>query len=268
MKPLFRSSELVPEADFSKSHNSSWGSWMMHTLVKKSITLPFILVKNLLLEQTPDLEARYVSLEVVKHLSAAILDAVDDAHDNKVMRFKDFLDFCRSKTTMGEESAARLVLAHLEKTGKATIQHVTRDKPDLLVKIARHKVHAITDTEMALDFLAFQEEILVKDIEALERKKMEILEKVKANLKGNLRTMAKTMLRKKQEVERNIQTRHNSLMNIQKLEAKIHDAESGKGVLEGYKVARDALKKFESGGFTEKTVEEAMDSLAEVRFGT
>jgi len=131
-----------------------------------------------------------------------------------------------------------------------------------LVKISAQTANEITEIKEGMYKLIKQENELIKEIELMEQKKLNIINE--ANLGKELRQMAKTRLRRKMELEKTIEKRAQALANLRALITNIEDAHSNSAVFSAYKTGSDVLKKMGQDGLTEYGVRDVMDDINEV----
>lgn len=141
------------------------------------------------------------------------------------------------------------------------------DNKTQLVKLAEpgDKAKPVTEQELAIYSLQYNENKLSKSIEKLESEKEELILEAKAFLKKGMRQSAKNCLRKKKDLEKRIDKQAASLENIQCLLDNVRDAESNNRVVESYKYGLAALKStFQEAGTTADNVADTMDEVKDM----
>lgn len=174
----------------------------------------------------------------------------------------------RQKIAKAEDSYTFNLCIHwLYLTGLAVTMTDPNDSKTQLVKLAEPGDNAkpMTEQELALYSLQYNENKLSKSIEKLESDKEDLVVEAKAFLKKGMRQSAKNCLRKKKDLEKRIDKQAASLENIQCLLDNVQDAESNNRVFESYKYGLAALKStFQEAGTTADNVADTMDEVKDM----
>ncbi|KAL0116516.1 hypothetical protein PUN28_009882 [Cardiocondyla obscurior] len=269
IEELKRNNKIIEETDFLKEPCETWLAWSVDVLLKKfssPISWMFFNMKNYIVGQkTNDIEVRYVHLQIVQELGDIILSITEVKKDNVLFSISEIEDYCRDKTEKQiSNSTVRLTLEWLRQKKKVVFKKNSNPNGELLVKISAQKVNEITEIDEGIYKLIEQENKLSKEIEIMEKEKLNIINEAKLYLGKELRQMAKTQLRKKMDLEKSIEKRAQALTNLRVLITNIKDAHYNSAVLSAYKTGSDVLKKIRQNGLTEYDVGDIMDDINEV----
>lgn len=255
------------ESDFMKEPSKTWTGWTVDIFVKKPISWSFSKVKSYISEPVTDTNQTYIHLATVKELGELVLSVIDKKKENTLLSLSEVTKYCIEKSSNKRitEANVRLALVWLRNNRKATFKNCQDNgKDDLLVKISPNEVEEVSEVDEGVHKLTQQEQMLIKDIEQLEKERNEVTLKAKSSVAQGLRSVAKSFLRKKKELDSCIEKRSAALQNVQRLLTRIHDARYDTNTLAAYKAGFNALKKFEDTGLTENNAVETMDNMAEV----
>lgn len=257
----------MQEIDFLKEPCETWTAWSVDIFLKKPISWSFCKMKNYVVGQnTVNIEARYIHIPVIQELGDIILSIVKNKKDNALYSISEITEYCKSETEKHiSEDTVKLVLKWLKLKKKVALKKSSdNSNNELLVKISTQMVTEITEVEESTYKLIKQENNLIKEIELMEQKKLELFNESKMHMAKGLRQLAKTCLKRKIEFERNIEKRYQILANLHTLITNIEDAHSNFAVLSAYKTGSEILKKMEQDGFTQYNVMDVMDNINEV----
>ncbi|XP_011497274.1 PREDICTED: charged multivesicular body protein 7 [Ceratosolen solmsi marchali] len=264
---LYRNGEIISISDFLKEPSNTWIGWMVDIFIKKSTFWIFSKVKGYILEPNFNMTEKYVYLATVKELAELILLTVNSKNDNKLLSLSKLTKNCikQSSNDRITEENIKLALIWLRRTKQAAFRVCKGDNSyNLLVKISSNNVEDVTEIDEGIYTLTQQEYIITKCIEELEKKRNEVILKAKLSLKNGLRQVAKSLLRKKHELDKCIEKRSITLHNVQKLLSSIDDAHYNTNTLAAYKAGCNILKKFESNGLTEDKAKDTVNDLSEI----
>lgn len=256
-------------SEFLKESSGSWTAWAIDTMVKRPVVWSFSKLKNYVVKEVIDPEAKYIHVKTVKEIANLILSTVKEENENVLLPLSRVTKNCieKSGNSCLTDENVKLALLWLRQSRKAAFRAENlHNKSELLVKISNDCVREVTEAEEGLFKLTEQEKLIVKNIELLELERNAVLAKAKSCLAKGLREVAKTCMRKKLEIDKSIEKRSLALHNVQTLVARIHDARSNTEILVAYKTGSDILRNFESTGLTEENVVSTMDSMSEVKF--
>ncbi|XP_053665447.1 charged multivesicular body protein 7 [Anopheles marshallii] len=183
---------------------------------------------------------------------------------NKLLQYEYLVDLLKktsSITRHGVEPAVDL----LEKCNRLTKQTIVcGETSTLLIKFAGANAIAqpITSIEKSIYELEESENRLMEDINMVEHSISQTMDKVREYIKDGRKQMAKTYLKKKNYLEKNMQGKINALENLQGILLKIHNCQSDKNIIEAYKLGTNALKNaYEAAGITIDQLDETMDEM-------
>lgn len=263
IEELIRNNEIITETEFLKEPCDSWTSWSIDIFIKKPLVWSFSKVKSYVVSNEVNKETRYVHLQIVRELGKTILSILEEEQENILMPFSEIVKNCKSKINKNiSDNIVMLVLIYLRREKKVTFTNNANEN-ELLIKITVHSLDNITEIEEGLYKLLKQENELVKEIQHMEEKKINILNQTKSYLDKGLQQVAKTHLKKKLVLENTIKKRVHTLENIQTLILSIQNTHTNTAVLAAYKTGSNVLKKLNESGLTESNVRDVMDDLSE-----
>uniref|UniRef100_A0A182WAY9 Charged multivesicular body protein 7 n=1 Tax=Anopheles minimus TaxID=112268 RepID=A0A182WAY9_9DIPT len=186
---------------------------------------------------------------------------------NKLLQYEDLIVLLK-ETSAITRHGVEPAIALLEKGNKLTMQTITQaETSTVLIKFAEKNTVAqpITSIEKSIYELEQSEHRLTKDISTIERNVNETMEKVRECIKEGRRQMAKTYLKKKNYLQKNMQGKINALETLQGILLKIHNCQSDKNIIEAYKLGTDALKNaYAAAGITIDELDDTMDEMKNV----
>lgn len=250
-----------------KTSSDSWGSWAVNTFVKSPTSWLFSHLKSYISERAISCDEKFIHLQSIKVLANFLLDHMKADFENKPITLADFVNIFKDNGNAIDEVTARQVLIYLHKIHKSKFYPLDATKPPVLLKVSRHSADEIVQRELTIESLKAKERFLTREVKELEVKREQVLVEIKTNLSKNRRQVAKTLLRKKKEIERIIEVRSNALVSIETMMMRISDAEMNAEMIEGYSMATGVLKNFRK-DVTEDKVCDVQDELREVIFST
>ncbi|XP_006620007.1 charged multivesicular body protein 7 [Apis dorsata] len=263
VEELLRNNEIILETEFLKEPCESWTAWSIDILVKKPLTWSFSKVKSYVVNNEINKETRYINLQIIKEFGDNLFSILEKRKDNILISFSELIKCYRSEIDQNiSDNTVMLILMWLRREKKIVLKS-NENESELLIKIATHSSDGVTEIEEGLYKLIKQENALIKEIEFMEKEKINIINEAKSYLIKGLRQVAKTYLRKKKELEKTIENRIQTLDNIQSLITSIQTTHTNNAVLSAYKTGSHVLKKLNESGLSESNVKNIMDDLAE-----
>lgn len=263
VEELLRNNEIILETEFLKEPCESWTAWSIDILVKKPLTWSFLKVKSYVVNNEINKETRYINLQIIKEFGDILFSILEKRKDNILISFSELTKCYRSEIDQNiSDNTVMLILMWLRREKKIVLKS-NENENELLIKIAAHSSDGVTEIEEGLYKLIKQENELIKEIEFMEKEKINIINEAKSYLIKGLRQVAKTYLRKKKELEKTIENRIQTLDNIQSLITSIQNSHTNNAVLSAYKTGSHVLKKLNESGLSESNVKNIMDDLAE-----
>lgn len=263
VEELHRNNEIIPENEFLKEPCDSWAAWSIDLFVKRPLSWSFVKVKSYIVNNEVNKEARYIHLQIIKELGNDVLVILEEKKENVLMPFSEILKDCKCKIDENiSDNTLMLILIWLRREKKITFRK-SETENELLIKIVIHSSDNITEIEEGLYKLIKQENELIKEIELMEKEKINIINETKSYLAKGLRQVAKTHLKKKIKLESTIEKRSQILENIQNLISSIQNTHTNTAVLSAYKTGSDVLKKLNESCLSESDVRDVMDDLSE-----
>lgn len=186
---------------------------------------------------------------------------------NKLLQYEDLVDLF-NKTSSITRHGVEQALALLETCNRLTKQIIVcGGTSTVFIKFAGVNTVAqpITNIEKCIYELEQSENRLMKDITTVEQNISQTMNMVREYITDGRKQMAKTYLKKKKILEKNMQQKVNALENLQGILLKIHNCQSDKNVIEAYKLGTNALKNaYEAAGITIDQLDETMDEMKHV----
>lgn len=263
VEELVKSGELEYSEQFLKK-NQNWGGWATD-LIKKPISWSLSTIRKSLFVPSQDKEQVYVHVEVIKQESLNLIKKIP--HKNKLISLNQVLEILDKDVSHVDD--IKLLVHYLAKNQKAEVtilQQNVKEVDKFLIKFAENDaVTPISEVEIGVYVLEQNEKLFTKHVEDLEDEISNCIKEVKVHLLKGHKQLAKTILRKKHEVEKRLERKINALHNIQVLLEKIRDVHTDADVWKSYKHALAAFNTtFTETGLNEDAVEDTMLKLGEV----
>lgn len=264
IEEMLRNREIISEEEFLKESSESWAVWSLDIFIKKPLKWSFYKMKDYVIGQNINVNAKYIHLKATKEIAEHILSTMVNDKENVLISTFEILEKCKKTESRYNinENTLKLALTWLKHHKKAVFRKNSIND-ELLVKFSTQTVNEISEVEKTLYKLLNQENKLEKEIELLEKEKMLAMDKVKAYLDKEMRQVAKTHLRKKNEIDKIIEKRANVLGNLRTLILSIQDTHSNINVIDAFKLGSNLLSQFENNGLTEQKVRNVIDDLNE-----
>ncbi|OAD53989.1 Charged multivesicular body protein 7 [Eufriesea mexicana] len=263
VEELLRKNEIIPEIQFLKEPCETWAAWSIDIFVKKPLTWSFSKVKNYVINNEINKDTKYIHLQIVKELGDTLVSILERKKESILVPFSELVKCCKFEIDENiSDNTVMLILIWLRRE-KRVIFRNCKNESELLIKIAIHPSDSVTEIEEGLYKLMKQENELIKEMELMEEEKINIINETKSYLAKGLRQVAKTYLRKKKELENNIEKRAQTLDNIQTLITSIQNTCTNTTILSAYKTGSDVLKKLNESNLSESNVKDIMDDLSE-----
>ncbi|XP_014607262.1 PREDICTED: charged multivesicular body protein 7 [Polistes canadensis] len=264
IEEMLRNREIISEEEFLKESSESWAIWSLDIFIKKPLKWSFYKMKDYVIGQNINVNTKYIHLKATKEIAELILSTMVSDKENVLISTLEILEKCKKTESQYNinENTLKLALTWLKHHKKAVLRKSSIDD-ELLVKFSTQTVNEISEVEKTLYKLLNQENKLEKEIELLEKEKMLAMDKVKAYLDKKMRQVAKTHLRKKNEIDKIIEKRANVLGNLRTLILSIQDTHSNINVIDAFKLGSNLLSQFENNGLTEQKVRNVIDDLNE-----
>ncbi|XP_039282490.1 charged multivesicular body protein 7 [Nilaparvata lugens] len=267
LENLYREQEIAylqcflaeqPSANGSKR----WMTWAIQSFVKAPAVWSVNRLKESLVSPSEvDFTQAFVHMPVVKKQAETILRDMDEDLKGTLIRYEELADVCAAFKKFNE--CLNVIVHWLELQGHVSTIEVENEK---LIRFSKNdKFESITDLERTTFLLEKNEKLLLNSIENLENKKQALVSDAQGYLKKNMRPMAKSCLRKKKEIEKQIAQKCSALDNIQTILTRIRNMESDSKVFSSYKDSLSMIKELMSkNDLSEETVGNTMMQLQEV----
>ncbi|XP_014248838.1 charged multivesicular body protein 7 [Cimex lectularius] len=259
VEELLRSGDAMLLDSFLKINPSlSWGGWVVSSLIVTPTVWSF---KKLLeaLDYGKDNEQCYVSIQYLKALGGDIVQKCE-RESTYVMTKENFIKGAFHYREVPNETVDLLV-RYLMIEKKCLV--LKTDGKEFL-KIGS-QVKDFTESETVFALLEDNRKHLEHTIETLEKEKNDCMDLVRKQLKDGNKILAKNTLRKCKELEKFIQKKCSTLMNLDSLITRIHEIKSDSEILKAYKLGLSALKNnLKQGELDENSVDETMSEIQEV----
>ncbi|XP_076748835.1 charged multivesicular body protein 7 [Xylocopa sonorina] len=263
VEELVRNNEIVPEAEFLKEPCESWTAWSVDIFMKRPLIWSLTKVKSYIVDNEINRETKYVHLQVVREFADILFSLLEEKKENILISFSDLVRSYRSTMDKNISDNTIMLLLIWLKREKKVVFRTSDNENELLIKIAIHPSDKISEIEEGLYKLMKQENELIKEIELMEKEKVNILNETKTCLAKGLRQVAKTHLKKNKKLETVIEKRAQTLDNIRSVITSIQDTHTNTAVLSAYKTGSEVLKKLNESGLSESYVKDVMDDLSE-----
>uniref|UniRef100_A0A182QIJ9 Charged multivesicular body protein 7 n=1 Tax=Anopheles farauti TaxID=69004 RepID=A0A182QIJ9_9DIPT len=244
--------------------------WAVGKMFKAPLQWGYGVVRDTVLGQSNVNENdHFIALQIAQVHAQLIEEIVAERKLNgKVIKYDDFITLI-SETSLITRQGLHPVVALLQQNNRLTRDAVTIDgaKIDLIKFADRNASTAehITHIEKSVYELEETETQLMKDINLIEHKITQTMDQVREYIKDGRKQMAKTHLKKKNMLEKNMQNKISALETLQIIISKIHNCQTDKNVIEAYKLGTKSLKKvFEDAGITLDQVDETLAEMKEV----
>lgn len=148
------------------------------------------------------------------------------------------------KIVNSNESDIELVIEYLESNLKILV-HELEDSNKKVVKFTsnfQQSVSPVTDIELSYNQLKQTEQKLEKDTQNIEAEICSLNDTIKSLLKQNNRRDAMKYLKKRKQLEKSLETKDNTLLNIQAMLMSIQQADTNKLTYDAYNRSATALK--------------------------
>jgi len=238
---LLRDGRIQPKDYFLSLHSQqTWAGWLMNSLVKKPMIWSFSKLKDALLQPQVK-EEEYIYLSYLKERGTLLFKLLK--RESVLVMSKERVGEILTENDMEIPlETVSLILHWLQIENKVCVMTLSEDK--YLVKVADDsgQTPTISDKDIAFYSLLQNKICLEKNIDDLEKEKLQTLTNAKEYLKKEMRQSAKNCLRKRMLLEKCIDQRSSTLSNLESLIFRIHNAESDAQVFNSYKMAVDILK--------------------------
>ncbi|XP_053675036.1 charged multivesicular body protein 7 [Anopheles nili] len=264
--------ELIREKQLLENQSGSTfsvTSWMLDIFVKKPLKLGYETVRATVLGSTNNDESTNFIAMPVARLHANMVEEIVNNNKlyNKVMSLDELSNLINQSSKL-MKTGLQPALILLSQSNRLTIETVKHgENKTVLIKFASPSAVAqpITQIEQSIFELELSELQLMKDINAIESNINQTMTQAREYVRNGQKQMAKTSLKKKHMLEKNMQQKISALENLQEMLFKIHNIQSDKNVLEAYKLGSTMLKKaFENAGITLEHVDETLAEMKEV----
>lgn len=261
VEEMFGGGEVQEKEKFFELPQETWKGWAVDVLVKKPFFWGVTKVKERIMTLR-DENSVYVCRETVAVQAEALYNLFEQAYDI-VLSKEDILNHINKigLTVAG----ADLVLHFLRCQGRLWIETTEDGKTICKFAAPNSKVFPITELERSIFALEETEKSLSKVMEGLEAEINIVNESIKSCLKDGKKQVAKMHLKKRHQLEKNLEKKSTVLDNVQGILSKIHDTQKDKDVISAYKMGTDALRKSLAGtGITLDSVDDIIAEMKEV----
>ncbi|RZF44966.1 hypothetical protein LSTR_LSTR001927 [Laodelphax striatellus] len=267
LENLYRDQEIAYLQCFlaeqpSANDSKRWMTWAIKSFVKAPAVWSMNRLKESLISPSEiDFGQAFVHMPVVKKQAENILRDLNDDLKGTLIRYDELTDVCAAFKKFND--SVNVIVHWLELQGHVSTIEVENEK---LIKFSKNdKFESITDLERTTFLLEKNEKLLMNSIENLESKKQALVSDAQGYLKKDMRPMAKSCLRKKKELEKQITQKCSALDNIQTILTRIRNMESDSKVFSSYKDSLSMIKELMSkNDLSEESVGNTMSQLQEV----
>ncbi|XP_050092808.1 charged multivesicular body protein 7 [Anopheles aquasalis] len=253
---MLKNGELLPKDQFLEPATSSgWGmKWTFERVRRRMIGISE--------------SEEFVVQTVAEQHGQMIQRTIEcDGLFDKLINYTKLVKIVVQSTNIIEEGI-RPALKLLENARRLTIGNIVRgNQTHEVIKLAQPtvEVHSISYIERCIYELEQSELDLNQNISKTEQAIANIMEQIRTHIQEGHKQSAKSLLKKKHLLENSIQSKINSLENLQQLLSRIHETQQNIGILEAFKLGSITLKKtFADSGLNIHTVENTLMEMRDV----
>lgn len=270
---------LQDKNSFMEQPKTSWGSWMVDSLIYKPASWGFGKIKEKIIGSSTNPDTVYIVKSSVQKQARLLQEHVRNRHTfNNIITMDDLMESSENIDGLSREGIL-MALQHLSVYSKSAYieenkQFIGTDDASsdshhhkLLIKFAEpHQIALpITEMERSIYNLENTERYLLETINKKEKQLDELLVQVKNCLAEGKKQMAKTFLRKKHVCESEMTKTMNILENIQTMLHRIQNSKSDKEIIQMYKMGSDSIKNILSNnGINLDSVYDIIEDMKEV----
>uniref|UniRef100_A0A2M4BQC7 Putative m protein type n=1 Tax=Anopheles marajoara TaxID=58244 RepID=A0A2M4BQC7_9DIPT len=253
---MLKNGELLPKANFLESATSSgWGmKWTFERVRRRMIGISE--------------SEEFVVKAVAEQHSQMIQRTIEcDGLMDKLINYTTLAKIVIESTNIIEEGI-RPALKPLEKARRLAMENIVRrNRTHEVIKFAQPnvEVHSVSYIERCIYELEQSELDLIQNISLTEQTIANIMEQIRTRIQEGHKQSAKSLLKKKHILENSVQSKINSLGNLQQLLSRIHETQQNIDTLEAIKLGSITLKKaFGDAGLNIHTVENTLMEMRDV----
>lgn len=265
--------ELCREGQFkAQQHTGTFGLnlWTAKQLIKAPLLWGYEVVLGSVTGTVSINENENFIVTTIAKQHAKVIESFITERElhNKLLQYEDLVVLLNETSSIARDGVDPAV-AILEKCNRLTMQTITQaETSTVLIKFANGDnvvAQPITSIEQSIYELERSEHILMRDIKMIEHNISQTMDKVREYIKDGRKQMAKTYLKKKILLERNMQGKIDALESLQSMLMKIHNCQSDKHIIEAYKLGTNALKNaYAAAGITIDQLDATMDEMKDV----
>lgn len=269
---MINQGDLQDKDSFLEVPEKSWVGWGLNSFVKKPAKWGFGMLKEkLIVAQNKD-EIAFVVKSAVKRHSMILQSCVKKSHSfNNIISHEELVKCLVDSGLSGD--GISLALHHLNCTEKVYIEQTNPSEQEkhphhkILLKFSEphQTVTPITHMERSIYNLEHTEKFLISVLDEKEQAINNLLIQIKQCLKDGKKQVAKTYLRKKHMLEKDLEKHSQILDNIQAMMQRVHGAKSDKDIVSTYKMGSEAIKSaFSASGINLDNVDDIIEEMREV----
>lgn len=252
----------------------TWTQWTASLLVAPmSWTFNKLKEKVIGSALSDDTKTVFVSKASVIKQAKLLQDHVRNAHSyNNIISMEDLMQSSEDIDGISRDGIllALQYLSNVEKTvyiEENKEAEYSQHHHKLLIKFSEpmEVVTPISHLERSVYNLESTEKFLISTIDKKEAQLNQIIEHVKTCLKDGKKQMAKTHLKKKHLLEKDIIKTMSILENIQTMVQRVHSSKSDREILQTYKIGAESIKHiFSDAGVNIDSVYDVIEDMKEV----
>ncbi|XP_055626121.1 charged multivesicular body protein 7 [Toxorhynchites rutilus septentrionalis] len=266
---MLNEGHLMGKDEFRRVPQESWTGWAVDVLMKRPLGWGFGKVKEKLVGNKVDESAEFVCLDVIKKQCDMLEKVLQEKNKyNVLVSWSDIVQLAKNSGLT--EDGFDLVLHYMACNQRVFVEKNQTENDGqrkTLLKFAAigAKSQPITDIERSIFNLEQTEHNLMTVIEKMEQDVASAMSVVKENIREGRKQVAKSNLKKKHLLERNLEKKMTVLDNVQIMLSKIHDSQSDRNVIEAYKIGSNALKNaYANSGITIDNVDDTLAEMKEI----
>ncbi|KAK7791266.1 hypothetical protein R5R35_005585 [Gryllus longicercus] len=256
VEDMLRRRQICEKDQFLLLPAQTWSGWAVDMLIKKPMGWSLKKARELLIKSEE--EKTYVVLEATKLQAELLLAHVKETNKGLVLTKTEVKKIASGFKDL--DVVLHWLLCHNK---MVQISH----KEDELLKFCgdEEKVTDISERDIGIFALQQTERKLCQNLEELEAERLNAIQSAKTYIAKGMKQMAKSSLRKKQEIEKSLDKRALLLGNVQTMLSRIQESHSDSKILESYQQGVAALKfTLKEANLTDENVSNTMLELNEI----
>jgi charged multivesicular body protein 7 len=264
--------KALDKVNFMSNQKQTWGQWGLDMLVYKPVSWTFNKLKEKVVGGGINPETLFVSMSAVRNQAKLLQDHVRSAHSyNNIISMEELMKTVDDIEGLSKDGIL-MALQYLSNVEKCVYIEENKSASGshhhkLLLKFTErgHGIQPITELERTMYNLETTEHFLTEKIEKKEQELEKVLQQAKSCVKDGKKQLAKTLLKKKHNLENDLTKTMHILDNIQSMMQRVHNSKNDKEILQTYKVGAESIKRvFAESGINMDNVYDVIEDMQEV----